>query len=240
MALFIILPSYNEERALRRLVPDLAAALRPLRIPFTICIVDDGSTDHTTALIEGWQNEYPLQHLRHDENRGYGAALKTGYYWVSEHAQPEDIAISLDADNTHPPSNIPALVKKVEAGFDAVTATYSRDGGRAVGVPRKRKLLSLLANALLRMRFRIPGAYSYTNGFRAYRVKAVQKGFEIYGNRLIEEMNFAGGTEMFIKIARQGNRAGEIPFVLHYENRGNDSKINLARTVAGYLKLLLI
>jgi dolichol-phosphate mannosyltransferase len=144
----------------------------------------------------------------------------------------------MDADNTHPPTYIPALRVKLQTGFDVVTASYTTGGGSARGVPFPRRLLSRGANALLGARFHFPGIGTYTNGFRAYRVGALQQAHRRYNDRLVEETNFAGGTELFIKTVRSGARPGEIPFILDYEKRGADSKINIPKTILGYLKLL--
>ena len=96
------------------------------------------------------------------------------------------------------------------------------------------------ANALLGARFHFPGIGTYTNGYRAYRVSALQQAHHRYGDHIMEETNFAGGTELYIKTVRAGARPGEIPFVLDYEKRGADSKIRISKTILGYLKLLAL
>ena len=133
--LYIILPAYNEERALRQLIPDLAQTLKPLGIPFTIGMIDDGSSDGTPALMQQLSREFPLKALRHEHNQGYGATIKTGVLWAIQIGRPDDIVIMLDADNTHSPSYIPALIDKLQKGYDVVTASYTLPGGSARGVP---------------------------------------------------------------------------------------------------------
>jgi dolichol-phosphate mannosyltransferase len=234
----VILPAYNEAQALSRLLPELART-RPPHQPYEICLVDDGSQDATALLLQQFK-KLPVRHLRHEQNQGYGAALRTGFGWVIRNAGPDDIAVSLDADNSHPPEVIPELVAALDSGSDVVTAAYACRGGRSIGVPFPRRVLSHGANWLFRLRFHLPGATTYTNGFRAYRVSALQRAAAIWQSRLIELPNFAGGTELFIKVARTGARVGEIPFTLHYENRLGASKINIPRTIEGYLRLLTL
>jgi dolichol-phosphate mannosyltransferase len=235
---FIILPAYNEEKALRRLLPELGTTLRPTGRDYRIYVIDDGSQDGTAALLQTLSQKEPIETLRHEKNQGYGAAVKTGMVWVATHAQPQDIVVSLDSDNTHPPTYIPLLLDKIEQGFDVVTASYAMPGGQAIGVPLLRRALSVAVNWLFALRFRIPGIRTYTNGFRAYRVQALQQLYQRYGNHLIEATGFPGGTELFLKVCQEGNRAGEVPFTLHYENRGTQSKIRLLPTIRGYLQLL--
>jgi dolichol-phosphate mannosyltransferase len=236
--IYILLPAYNEERALQKLIPDIARQLKLARLPYTLCLSDDGSTDQTASLVQTFALDLPLQYLRHDINRGYGAALRTGIVWAIRNAQPEDVLVMMDSDNTHSPAYIPLLVRKLEEGFEVVTASYVLAGGKAVGVPVNRRILSWGINTLLKAKCRV-GVGTYTNGFRAYRIKALQDAFLAYKDKLIQASNFAGGTELFLKVVKTGARAGEIPFILHYENRGV-SKINIPKTVAAYLKLLAL
>lgn len=236
--IFLVLPAYNEERALGQLLPDIARALKPLGIPYTIGVVDDGSRDGTAALADRLARELPIQLLRHEKNIGYGGSIKTGALWAIQNGSPEDVVITMDSDNTQSPAYIPALIQKLQNGSDVVTASYTMPGGQVHGVPFLRRIFSQTANFLIGARFRFPGIATYTNGFRAYRVGALQQAFHRYGDALVKETNFAGGTELFIKTVQAGARPGEIPFTLEYGRRGNDSKINIPRTISGYLKLL--
>ena len=191
-------------------------------------------------MLRDLSQQWPVVCLRHPRNEGYGAALKTGFRWVLEQGSNADFAISLDADQTHLPEYIPEIMVKLTQGFDVVTASYSMPGARAVGVPPMRRLMSAAANSLLRLRYRIPGAQTYTNGYRGYRVEALRKAYARYGDDWMTAKNFSGGAELFINVCRCGARAGEIPFTLHYENRGRESKINIPRTVLAYLRLALL
>ncbi len=237
---YILLPAYNEERALGQLIPELAETLKPMGLPFRILVVDDGSRDGTPGVIQKWSPMIPIETLRHEVNRGYGAAIRTGILWVMKNGQPSDIVVTMDADTTHSPSYIPALVRKLDEGYGVVTTSYRMAGGESHGVPGKRRFLSAGANLLFQLRFRLPNVGTYTNGFRAYRLSALQNVYRRYQDRLIEQTNFAGGAELFIKTIRSGAKAGEIPFALHYERRGADSKIRIWNTIRGYLDVLKI
>jgi dolichol-phosphate mannosyltransferase len=235
---FVILPAFNEAEPLSTLVDQIGLELKPVA-DFQIVVVDDGSTDSTSDVLRVLSGRWPMQLLRHDRNRGYGAALKTGLLWVSPIAQSSDIVITLDADNTHSPVYLPALVGKIVEGFDVVTASYWMTGGRMNGVPLKRRLMSRMVNVLFRVLVPIKGTRCFTNGFRAYRMAALQSAFQRYGDRLIEYTGFPGGAELFLKVATSGAKTAEIPFVLHYENRGSASKIRVFETIWGYLRLLM-
>jgi dolichol-phosphate mannosyltransferase len=183
--------------------------------------------------------DLPVEEVLHPENRGYGAALLSGYRWILDRETgPASVVVSLDADGTHGPEYILSLVSKVREGWDIVTASYTMAGGAVTGVPLYRALLSRMVNGLFWLFCRVPGAYTYSNGFRAYRLGALQRAEERFGKSLIEETGFAGGAELFLRAAACGGRAAEVPFVLRYERRGKNSKIRFIPTILGYLRLI--
>jgi dolichol-phosphate mannosyltransferase len=78
--LSLVIPAYNEEAGIRQAIAEADAALASLVTDYDILVVDDGSTDQTAALVAAEAAARPHVHLlRHDCNRGYGAALRTGF-----------------------------------------------------------------------------------------------------------------------------------------------------------------
>ena len=236
---YVLLPAYNEAEALARLVPRISDALRKASRPFEIVVVNDGSADATSRVLASLAADHRVRELIHPHNLGYGAALRTAFLWVCQNAQPEDAAATLDADNTQDPAYLPRLLNRLEDGCEAVTASYTMVGGRAYGLPFSRQLMSTVLNRLFQLVFRLEGVETYTNGFRAYRVSTLRRVQEHYKDRLIVESGFPGGTEIFLKVVGSGGRVSEIPFELHYDQRGKASKIRLLSTIRRYLKLLL-
>jgi dolichol-phosphate mannosyltransferase len=236
---FIILPAYNEETALTQLIPCIAENMDRVGRSYDIVVVNDGSSDKTSSLLASLQPRYPIIEVRHDSNRGYGRSIKTGLEWCHAHAGTDDAVVTLDADNTHDPVYIPKLIDQLESGFDGATASYSIAGGSASGVPLARRLMSRSLNFLLKMVRPIPHVITYTNGYRAYTLSILRKVRDIYGDHFIDETGFPGGTEFFLKCVASGGVMTEIPFHLHYENRGT-SKIRIGQTIARYLKLVFM
>ena len=113
----VILPAYNEEEAVRPLIEEIRRVLTTDGVPNEIILVDDGSIDKTAqeAILAG------ARVLQHSENRGYGAAIKTGILA----AEYEIIAI-IDADGTYPPGEIPFLVEKLETADMVVGARIGK------------------------------------------------------------------------------------------------------------------
>ncbi len=106
-----ILPAYNEVGAIERTVADLRAVLSRLDRPFEIVIVDDGSTDGMAALADRMARADPaVRVVHHPKNRGYGAALKTGFA-----AAGQPWVFLMDADGQFDPGELPAFVEAAGA-----------------------------------------------------------------------------------------------------------------------------
>src|SRR5690242_8386659 len=104
--LSVVVPAYNEEAGIAHIVERVLSirdALARLGLVLELLIVDDGSHDATVRIVSGYSD---VRLLRHLTNRGYGAAIKTGF----RHATGEYLAF-LDADGTYPPESLPSLCR---------------------------------------------------------------------------------------------------------------------------------
>lgn len=105
----ILVPCYNEEGAIKETVSGICESIGS-EIDFELLVIDDGSTDQsTTILTELEKTNTKLKVLRHPQNRGYGAALKSGVRYAKT-----DLIVITDADGTYPNHRIPELVKLCE------------------------------------------------------------------------------------------------------------------------------
>jgi glycosyltransferase involved in cell wall biosynthesis len=114
-ALSIVLPAYNEEGNIERVVRDAAAAAADLAPPYEIVVVDDGSRDRTAAILAGLAAEMDgrLRVVRHPVNEGYGAALRDGF-----RATTGELVFYTDSDNQfdlRELAGILPLMKEVDA-----------------------------------------------------------------------------------------------------------------------------
>ncbi|MGF1574145.1 MAG: glycosyltransferase [Sumerlaeia bacterium] len=242
--LFVALPAYNEEDCLppllnsfRRIFQQMDPNYHPLMI-----IVDDGSKDRTAQIVRNAAAKgYPVILVQHPVNKGLGEAIKTGLREVAARStSPDDVLICMDADDTHPPRFIiPMIAKMNRTGADLVIASRFRKGSQQHGVPFNRQLLSLGALVLFKVFLNLKGVRDYTCGFRAYRLSMVNKSLQHYGENIITRAGFACTDQLLVNMACIGAKITEVPFVLRYDRKVGESKLQLNTTIIETLKLLV-
>jgi len=199
---------------------------------YEIVAVDDGSTDDTLETLHSLSKEYPLTVLVHEQNRGLADAYRTLFQYITEHADPNDTIVMMDANSTHDPFKIVAMLHQHACKADVVVA--SRYKGHEQGVPFIRRVLSKGINWLIQKLCQIP-IEDCTSGFRCYRASVITR--VLHG---LEATGFEISAETLIKIAQLNPepKLTEIPMLLRYDKKQSLSKMNLRHTIRAYLKLL--
>lgn len=241
--IWIIFPAWNEEKVIRPTLLALWQAYRERNEPYMAVLVDDGSTDGTLneaqAAVTESGGQLPLTVLSHAQNMGLGAGLRTGIFWVLDRAADDDVLVTLDADNTHPPALIPDLVRLVREGADLSIASRYRSGAEVHGVPGYRRALSDVASVLFSTIYPIPGVKDYTCCFRAYRVPILRRARAVYGEQLCNARGFEAVMDLLLRLGPLGVRVKELGFVLDYGGRVGQSKMKVLRTIRSTLSLLV-
>jgi glycosyltransferase involved in cell wall biosynthesis len=179
----IVIPAHNEAGTIQAVVTAAAEFGSPI-------VVDDGSSDHTDNLA----GEAGAQVVRHNHNRGYDAALQSGFEKAD--ALGMDIVVTLDADGQHDPSIIAILVSPLESGEADLVI------GVRASPPR---LMERVFGAYTRRRYGVPdilcGAKAYAMGlFRHHGV------FDSFGSI---------GTELAIASLQRGVRFDIVPVAIN-------------------------
>jgi dolichol-phosphate mannosyltransferase len=241
--IWVIFPAWNEEKVIRPTLLELWKAYRGRGEAYTAVLVDYGSTDRTVAeaqaAVAESGGEMKLQVLSHTVNQGLGAGLRTGIYWVLDHAADDDVLVTLDADNTHPPALIPELVKRVRDGADLSIASRYRSGAEVHGVPGYRRALSDVASFLFSSIYPIPGVKDYTCCFRAYRIPLLRRARVVYGDQLCTARGFEAVMDLLLRLGPLGMKVSEMGFVLDYGDRVGQSKMKVITTIRSTLSLLV-
>lgn len=241
MVVWIVLPAFNEEVSLPRLLPKIKETFEKRKQPYQIVVIDDGSTDNTAEVLRHYQ-DYPLHIVTHKINRGLGETERDGFEYVAEYANNEDIMTRLDCDDTHDPEYIFALIEKLNQGYDVVNTSRFQPGGGQKGVNSYRASISYAANIFMKVMFHIPGVRDFSCGFRAYQVKVIKDAVKIFGNGFIQlkGLGFTSTLETIVKLKLLGCRFGEVPFVLRYDQKASYSKMVSSITTLGYLTMALL
>lgn len=213
----VVIPAYNEENGIAPVLEELKETLQKADVAAEIIVVDDGSTDDTAQKAE----EAGVRVVRHEENRGYGAALKTGFREACN-----EYVIITDADGTYPSD---AILEMLPLRLNHEMVVGARTG-KNVHIPLIRRpakwFLNKLANYLAR--YRIPDLNS---GLRVIKKPLVQK----YIGFLPDGFSFTTTITLALLVA--GYRVKYIP--INYAHRTGKSKIRPIRDTMNFVALII-
>ena len=226
----LVLPAFNEERDLPPLLSRIRASLDAI-LDYRVLVVDDGSSDATPDIVTAFSRVMPVTLIRHEQNGGLGAAIRTG---LKAAAELEGTVITLDADNSQGPELIPAMIDEIVAGADVVIASRFQPGAAEIGVPRHRVVLSHGASRVLRTFIGYPGVRDYSCGFRAYRSDTLRALILAYGDNFLREHGFSCMVELLINLKRLDASVVEVPLQLRYDLKTGASKMRVFRTLLRY------
>ena len=240
--ILILLPAYNEAESLPIHIPKLKKTLGCINEDYKILVCNDGSTDTTQVILEGYAKNMPIEIIQHKMNRGLGESSRDLFERASEIVDENDVIIRLDCDDTHEPEFIPVIVEKLRSGYDVVIASRFAVGGGQLGVSGYRAFISRGANLFMKIFFPIPGLKEYTCGFRGYRAGKLREAITFFGNNFIQlkGLGFTCTMEKLIKLKLIGAKFGEVPFLLRYDQKKSASKMVGSVTMFGYVVMTVL
>ena len=235
MNVFVV-PAYNEEANLPRLIADLES--RPqLWSGGRVIIVDDGSADGTTEVARSHGGPVPIEVIRFTSNQGPGRAFDIGFRRALEIAPQDGLVVTLEADSTSDLDAVEEMLATAHSGADVVLASH-HDGGQLVNVRAHRRFLSRAAAYAIRRTAGLD-ARTVSSFFRVYRAAALRAAYQAHGESLIRESGFACKAEILIKLDRMQARIAEVPVSLDWSKREGESKMRLLPTVGGYARMMM-
>jgi glycosyltransferase involved in cell wall biosynthesis len=218
--LSIVIPIHNEEPSILPLYDRLTAVMESLQKQYEIIFVDDASTDRSFDLLANLvEIDARLKVIRLRRNFGQTAALSAGF----DEAQGS-VIISLDGDLQHAPEDIPALLGKIEEGYD-IASGWRRD---RVDNALTRKIPSRVANWLMAKSSGV-ALRDFGTTFKAYRAE------------ILKEINLYGELHRFIPALASfyGARIAEVP-IRNTPRVAGDSHYGLGRTFNVMFDILTI
>ena len=199
------IPAYNEERTIGGII------LKTMRYVDRVVVCDDGSNDLTGDIAE----RLGAVLVRHERNRGKGAALRTAFN-CAKNFEP-DVVVMLDADGQHDPGNIPRLVDPILNGEgDIVIGSRYVEGSKMDG-PLYRKLGLKFINSLSG-RSGVLNVADAQSGFRAFSLSALDVVLDT------EVTGYGADTEQLTLAFKKGLRIVEVPVNIQYGGLRKTSK----------------
>ncbi len=220
ISLSVVVPVYNEVDNLTALVDELGLVLEPEKLPFEVIVVDDGSRDGTTELLRRLVADRTyLRAVFFRRNFGQTAAFDAGFRAASGR-----LVATIDGDLQNDPRDLPAMIAKLEEGYDVVVGWRRRRKDGMI----LRKLPSFAANWMIR---KLTGSHVHDLGCS----------LRLYRREVTEELRLFGEMHRFISVLadNMGARIAEIE-VNHRPRRAGVSKYGLRRTVKVVLDLMTV
>ena len=222
----VFFPAYNDEASIASLVNDALAVLPSLTDDFEVIVVDDGSTDNTAAVLDELARaDGRVRVVRHESNRGYGGALRTGFASATK-----ELVFYTDGDGQYDVREITLLRPLLAEGVDIVNG-YKIKRADAW----QRRALGAAYNRLAHLLFSIP-------------IRDVDCDFRLIRRRAVEAVELVSSSgsicvELVHKLHRAGCVFAEAP-VHHYPRAHGRSQFftlrRVGRTALDLLSLRLL
>jgi glycosyltransferase involved in cell wall biosynthesis len=230
--IYVCIPSHNEAATVGLLLWKIRQVFAAFPREYQLLVLDDGSTDTTSEVLEPYTRVLPLTVVRHPERRGYGPSVEELLRMAVELTDrpKRDTAILMHADFAHNPQVIPDLVRRIESGADLVVAE-----GRLVGEPSwAARLARRYAPLLLRGVVTVPGVGDLVSGFAAIRLVALRNALRSQADRLLVADGWAANAELYWRAGRYSRRVETVASIERHDLRKRPSR-GSARAVAGEL-----
>ena len=210
----VLIPTLNEKENLEKLI----LAIFNLMPDISVLIVDDNSKDGTQELAEELKQNYGnLFILNRSSNFGYGRSSIDGFRWILE--RDYDLLVTMDADFSHDPNIIPAVLGNLK-NFDIAAGSRYVKGGGVQNWSFLRRILSKFANFYVRLILGLP-IRDVTTGFNAYRTGCLRK----IDFKDINSEGYAFLIELKYRLYQVGYAFVEYP-IIYNERREGQSKMS--------------
>jgi len=224
----VLLPTFCESENIKSLIHEI----QDLKLNLTIIVVDDSSPDGTANIVKKLQQNYKnILLLIRPHKMGLGTAITNGFRFLLSLPKPPDYVITMDADYSHDPHDIPRLLQLAQNDYDIVIGSRYCKEGKVKGWGLSRLLISKTANKITGMLIKLP-LNDFTSGFRCY-----SKGYIKKALAELHSQTYEIEIETIRQAKLQNSKVGEIPIVFENRKKGK-SKLTL-NEIATFSKYIL-
>ncbi|HEV3233071.1 MAG TPA: dolichyl-phosphate beta-glucosyltransferase [Candidatus Dormibacteraeota bacterium] len=219
--LSVVIPAFNEERRLPPSLRQIEAYLRASDRHSELIVVDDGSSDGTAEAVDGLiRDGLRLHLLRHQNNQGKGAAVRTGIM-----AATGRLVLFTDADLSTPIADLERLVQALDAGADVAIGSRAIDRSLIeVHQPLHRETMGRIFNKFVQVVL-LPGIRDTQCGFKAFHTEAAR---QLFSTMITTGFDF--DAEILYRARRRNMRIAEV--AVHWRN-SPDSRVSAIRDSVG-------
>lgn len=210
----VILPAKNEAKSL----PNVISKLMELYPTAEIIVVNDGSSDDTSAICR----QFDVVEVLHPYSKGNGAAIKSGI-----RAATKDIIVCMDADGQHRPDEIALLLLKMKNGFDMVVGARAREGQANLHRSIANGFYNRFASWMVGQ-----SVQDLTSGFRAVKAQLFREFIDLLPN------TFSYPTTITMSFFRAGYSVAYENINVQARATGTSSHVNLARDGVRFLLII--
>jgi len=195
---WIIIPAYNEEGSIGQVLEDFRGK------PFSVLVVDDCSRDNTKSVALS----YPITLVTHIINLGQGAALQTGFEYVTQYTDAKYV-VTFDSDGQHDVNDIRNLIEPLmNCGFDVSLGSRFLDTNRLIDIPVAKWIVLKLGILFTRLTTGLKVTDTH-NGLRGFSIEALRK-INISHDRM------AHASEILMQVSKHNIRWVEVPVAIRY------------------------
>lgn len=210
----VLIPTYNE----RENLPLIVARVREGVPDVDVAVLDDNSPDGTGQVADELAAADPKVTVIHRQGKeGLGAAYLAGFRWALD--QGYDAVVEMDADGSHRPEDLPAMLEAAKDADLVIGSRYVR-GGTVVNWPLSRKAISMGGNLYIRAILGMP-VNDATAGYRVYRAGTLRR----IGLDDVESAGYVFQTDLTVRTVRAGMRVVEVP-ITFVEREIGESKMD--------------
>ena len=223
--LYICIPVHNEAPTVGVLLWKLRTVFQDYAREYELLVYNDGSTDATAEILQGYEAALPLTVLGGPTRVGYAQALAALFQAASQRTKyaRRDAVITLQGDFTDPPERIPEFVKRFEGGADIVVG---EDASPVATQPKAVRRMRQLAPWALKPFVRTPGIRDPFGSFRLYRVSVIRDALKALGDSpLVQSAGWASNVDVLLSLVPHARRVESVTLESRYDLRPRSTRV---------------